>query len=105
MLTTNIRVTQGHYNLVPGRPLHQSNENSDTRKEDSQHTKARLGTYIKKKWESKAMNEPYIRSIHRELISEEDMFLWLLREALIEQTESPRTPAQDQALDTKYYAT
>jgi len=22
VLTTNIRVTQGHYNLVPGRPLH-----------------------------------------------------------------------------------
>jgi len=29
--------------------LNQSNENSDTRKEDIQHTKARLGTYLKKK--------------------------------------------------------
>jgi len=25
VLTTNIRVTQGHYNLVPGRPLQEHN--------------------------------------------------------------------------------
>jgi len=29
--------------------LSQSNENSDTRKEDIQHTKSRLETYLKKK--------------------------------------------------------
>jgi len=61
--------------------------------------------YLKKKWESKAMNDLYIRSIHRQIIIEEDMFLRLLREALKEETESARTPAQDQALDTKYKAT
>jgi hypothetical protein len=85
--------------------INQSNENSDTRKEDIKHTKARLGTYLKKKWGNKAMNDQYIRSIHREIISDEDMFLWLLREALKEETESARTPAQDQALDTKYHVT
>jgi putative ubiquitin-RnfH superfamily antitoxin RatB of RatAB toxin-antitoxin module len=85
--------------------LNQSNENSDTKKEDIQHTKARLGIYLKKKWESKAMNDEYIRSIHREIITEEGMFLRLLREALKEETESARTSAQDQALDTKYQAT
>jgi len=69
------------------------------------HTEARLETYLKKKWENKAMNDQYIRSIHRQIISEEDMFLWLLRKALKDETESARTPAQDQALYTKYHAT
>jgi hypothetical protein len=32
-----------------GGELNQSNENSDTRKEDIQHTEARLGMYLKKK--------------------------------------------------------
>jgi hypothetical protein len=48
------------------------------------------------------MNDQYIRSIHRQSISEEDMFLQLLWEALKEETGSARKPAQDQALDTKY---
>jgi hypothetical protein len=82
--------------------LNQSHENSDTRKEDIQHTKARLETYLKKKWDSKTMNDQYIRSIHRQIISEEDIFLWVLREALKQETESARIPAQDQGLDTKY---
>jgi hypothetical protein len=36
--------------------LNQSNENSETEKEDIQHTKARLGESLKKKWESKVMH-------------------------------------------------
>jgi hypothetical protein len=60
--------------------------------------------YLKKKWERKAMNDQYIRSIHRQIISE-DVFLCLLREAWKEETENARRPAQDQALDTKYHAT
>jgi hypothetical protein len=41
--------------------------------------KARLGVSLKKKWESKVMRGQYIRSIGRQLISEEDTLLWLLR--------------------------
>jgi hypothetical protein len=51
------------------------------------------------------MNDQYIKSIHRQSISEEDMFLQLLREALKEETGSARKPAQDQALGTKYHGT
>ena len=41
-----------------------------------------------KKWESKVMHGQYIRSMDRQLISEEDTFLWLLRGDLKEETES-----------------
>ena len=38
-------------------------------------------------------------------ISEEDTFLWLLKGDLKAETESEIVAAQDQALNTKYYAT
>jgi len=41
----------------------------------------------------------------RELLSEEDTFLWLSRGDLKEGTESDITAAQDQALQTKYHVT
>jgi len=40
----------------------------------------------------------------RQLISEEDAFLWLSKD-LIAETESEIVAAQDQALYTKYYVT
>ena len=45
------------------------------------------------------------RNIDRELISEEDTFLWLSKGDLKAETESEIVAAQDQALQTKYYAT
>ena len=36
---------------------------SDTDKEGMQHTKAKLGVFLKKKWGSKEMLGQYIRSI------------------------------------------
>ena len=42
---------------------------------------------------------------HRQLISEEDTFLWLSKGDLKAGTESEIVAAQDQALKTKYYAT
>jgi hypothetical protein len=45
------------------------------------------------------MRGQYIRNIIRQLISKEDMFLWLSRGNLKGQTTS------DQALQTKYHAT
>src|SRR5215813_12537661 len=41
----------------------------------------------------------------RQLISEEDTFLWLSKGDLKAETESEIVAAQDQALHTKYYAT
>jgi len=50
------------------------------------------------------MEGQYIRNIDRQLISEEDTFLWLSKGDLKAETESEIVAAQDQALQTKYYA-
>jgi hypothetical protein len=60
---------------------------------------------LKTKWENNIMHGQYIRSLDRQLINEEDMFLWLLKGDLKAGTESEIVAAQDQALQTKYYAT
>ena len=51
------------------------------------------------------MHGQYIRSMDRELISEEDTFLWLLTGDVKGQAGSEIIAAQDQALQTKYHAT
>ena len=51
------------------------------------------------------MHGQYIRNIDRQRISEEDMFLWLMKGDLKAETESEIVAAQDQALPTKYYVT
>jgi hypothetical protein len=85
--------------------LNQSHENSDTKKEGMQQIKAKLGKYLKIKWESKVMHGQYIRSMDRQLVCGADMFLWLLRGDLEGRTESEKIGAQDQALQTTYHAT
>jgi len=47
----------------------------------------------------------YVRNTDRQLITEEDTFLWLSKRDLKAETESEIVAAQDQALQTKYYAT
>ena len=42
---------------------------------------------------------------YRQLISEEDTFLWLSKGDLKAETESELVAAQNQSLQTKYYAT
>ena len=54
---------------------------------------------------NKVLHGQYIRNIDRQLISEEDVFLWLSKGDLKAETESEIVAAQDQALQTKYYAT
>jgi len=51
------------------------------------------------------MHGQYIRNIDRQLISEEDTFLWLSKGDLKVETESEIVAAQDQVLQTKYYET
>jgi len=65
----------------------------------------KLGKSIKKKWKNKLLLGQYISNIDRQLISEEDTFLWLSKGELKAETESEIVAAQDQALQTKYYAT
>jgi hypothetical protein len=40
-----------------------------------EHTKAKLGACLKKKWGSKVMLGQYMRSIYRQNISEENAFI------------------------------
>jgi hypothetical protein len=46
-----------------------------------------------------------IRNIDRQLIGQEDTFLWFSKGDLEAETESEIVAAQDQAIQTKYYAT
>jgi hypothetical protein len=85
--------------------LSQSNEKSDAKQEGIQHTKARLGEVLKNKRKNKVMHGQYIRNKDRQLIGEEDTFLWLSKGDLKAETESEIVAAQDQATQTKYYAT
>ena len=80
---------------------------NDTKQDGMQHTKGRMGEVLKKKWKNKVMYRQYIRNIDRQLISEEDTFLWLSKGDLLVKAETEReiVAAQDQALNTKYYAT
>jgi len=85
--------------------LSQPNEKSDAKQDGIQHTKARLGEPVREKWKNKVMHGTYIRNTDRQLISEEDSFLWLSKGDLKAETASEIVAAQDQALQTKYYAT
>ena len=85
--------------------LNQPNGKSDAKKDGIQHTKTILGEVLKNRWKKKVMHGQYIRNIDRQLISEEDTFLWLSKGDLKVETESEIVAAQEQALQTKYYAT
>jgi DNA-binding GntR family transcriptional regulator len=85
--------------------LSQSKENNDMKQDGIRNPKARLAESLKDKWENKVLHGQYIRSTDKQLISEEDTFLWLSKGDLKAETESEIVAAQDQALQTKYYAT
>jgi hypothetical protein len=61
-----------------------------------------LGEVLKKNWKNKVMHGQYIRNIDRQLISEEDTFLWLTMGDLKAETESEIVATQDQELETNY---
>jgi hypothetical protein len=85
--------------------LSQPNEKSDAKQEEIQQTKARLKDVLNNKWKNKVMHGQYNRNIDRQLISEEDTFLWLSKGDLKAETESEIVAAQDQTIKTKYYVT
>jgi hypothetical protein len=78
---------------------------NDAKQDGMQHTKGRLREVLKKKWKNKVMHGQDTRNMDRQLISEEDTFLWLSKGDLKAETESEIVAAQDQALNTKYYPT
>jgi hypothetical protein len=49
------------------------------------------------------MHGQYIRNTDRQLISEEDTFLWISKRDLKAETESEMVAVQDQELQTKYF--
>jgi hypothetical protein len=85
--------------------LNKLNEKNDTKQDEIQHINAKSGDVLKKNWKNKAIHGQYIRNIDRQLISEEDTFLWLAKGNLKAETESEIVAAQDQVLQTKYYTT
>ena len=49
---------------------------NEAKQDGMQHTKGSLGEVLKK-WKNKVMHGQYIRNMDRQLISEEDTYLWL----------------------------
>ena len=82
--------------------IEELNQLNDAKQDGMQHTKGRLEEVLKKKWKNKVMDGQYIRNMDRQLISEEDTFLWLSKGDLKAETESEIVAVQDQALNTKY---
>ena len=85
--------------------LNQLSGMNDAKQGGMQHMKGRLREVLKKKWKNKVMHGQYIRNVDRKLISEEETFIWLSKGDLEAETESEIVAAQDQALNTQYYAT
>jgi Ni,Fe-hydrogenase III component G len=84
--------------------LSQLGGNCDAKQDKIQHTKERLGEVLKKKCKN-VMHRQYIMNMDRQLISEEYTILWLSKGDLKAETESEIVAAQDQALNTNFYAT
>jgi hypothetical protein len=78
--------------------LSQPNEKNDAKQDGIRHIKARLRQSLKKKWKNKVMHGQYIINRDRQLISEEDTFLWLSKGDLKAETESEIAAAQDELL-------
>jgi hypothetical protein len=85
--------------------LNQISGMNDAKQDGMQYTKGRLREVLKKKWKNRVMHGQYIRNVDRQLISEEDTFLWLSKGDLKAESESEIVAAQDRALNRKYYAT
>jgi len=65
----------------------------------------KFGRGFKEEMEKKVKHGQYTRNMDRQHISKEDTFIWLSKRDLKTETESEIVAAQDQVLNTKYYAT
>jgi len=65
------------------------------------NTQSKIGSVHKEKMENKVMHGHYIRNIDRQLIGEEDTFLWLLKGDLKAETESEIVAAQEKFATNK----
>jgi hypothetical protein len=83
--------------------FNQPTQKNDAKQDKIKHTKAKLGEVLKNNWKNKAMHGQYTQNIDRQLISEEDTYLRLMKGDLKAKTESEIVAPQDQALQTKYY--
>jgi hypothetical protein len=81
--------------------LNQLSGMNDAKQDGMQHTKGRLREVLKKKWKNKVMHGQYIRNMDRQLISEEDTFLWLSKGDLKAETESKRPSVKHKVLRHK----
>jgi hypothetical protein len=101
-IVKNHETTQPHINSIIKsaakiiEELNRLNGKSDAKQDEIEHTKARLGEVLKKKWKNNVMHGQYIRNMDRQLISEGDTFLWLSKGDLKAETESEIVAAQDQ---------
>jgi hypothetical protein len=77
---------------------------NNTDKEGMQHTKVKLGVFLKKMEKQRNLGR-YIRSTDRQVISEEGVFVWLLNGDTTADTESVILTANDQTLQHKCHAT
>ena len=64
----------------------------DVKSDRTQHTKARQGEVLREKWKNKVMHGQYKRNIDKQLISEEDTFLWISKGDLKAEIESEMEP-------------
>jgi ElaB/YqjD/DUF883 family membrane-anchored ribosome-binding protein len=84
-IVKNHESTQPHVNSIIKsatkiiEELNRLSGKSDAKQDEIQHMKARLGEVLKKKWKNNVMHGQYIRNMARQLISEGDIFLWLLK--------------------------
>jgi len=69
-------------------------ENSGTQRRRHTANKRTITRDLEEKWENKVLHGQYIRSTDRQIISEEDTFLWLSSRDLKGETESEVTAAQ-----------
>ena len=81
--------------------LSQPNEKSDGKQDGIQQTKVRLRVSLKKKWKNEVMHGQYITNVDRQLISEEDTFLWLSKGDLKGKVGSTRPGATNKILCDK----
>ena len=83
--------------------LNQISECSDMKKKAYNMQKQDQESPYKKKWGKKNNGRKVNYNVDRQLLSEEDTLLWLLRRYIKAGTETELIAAQDEALQNKYH--